>query len=122
MVEAPADEVVWRYNARAQIENHIKELKGGFGLERMPSGDFAANAVHFAIGIMTYNLFLAQRLLSMPADWQTKTIKSVRWLLVEVAGKLIARGRRLILKLAVGVEKYQLYRDMRRRTYDLLLG
>jgi hypothetical protein len=121
MTEESVSEVVWLYNERAHIENHIKEIKSGFGMERMPSGEFQANAVHFGIGIMTYNLFIAQRLLTMPEDWKNKTIKSIRWLLVETAGKLIEHGRMTILKLAVGVEKYIVCLEMRRRTYELLL-
>jgi len=120
ITEENVSEVVWLYNGRAHIENHIKEIKGGFGMERMPSGEFKANAVHFAIGIMTYNLFIAQRLLTMPEDWKNKTIKSIRWLLVEMAGKLIEHGRMTILKLVSGVEKYMVYLEMRRRTYELL--
>ena len=75
---------------------------------------------HFGIGIMTYNLFIAQRLLTMPEDWKNKTIKSIRWLLVEMAGKLIEHGRMTILKLVSGVEKYMVCLEMRRRTYELL--
>jgi len=121
MIEQRAEEVVWRYNGRAQIENHIKEIKSGFGMEWMPSGEFCANAVHFGIGIMTYNLFIAQKLLVMPEQWHTKTIKSIRWLLVEVGGKLIVHGRRVILKVAASIDKYRIYLQMRRRTYALLL-
>jgi hypothetical protein len=121
MIEESAEEVVWRYNSRAQIENHMKEIKGGFGMEWMPSGDFFANALHFAIGIMTYNLFIAQKLLTMPEQWHTKTIKSIRWLLVEVGGRLIEHGRRLTLKIAASMDKYRVYLEMRRRTYALLL-
>ncbi|MBW2040349.1 MAG: IS1380 family transposase [Deltaproteobacteria bacterium] len=121
MVEESAQEVVWRYNGRAQIENHIKEIKAGFGMEWMPSGEFAANAVHFAIGVMTYNLFIAQKLLAMPEGWHTKTIKSIRWLLVEVGGKLIEHGRRMVLKIAAGIDKYKIYLEIRRRTYELML-
>lgn len=117
MIEEIPEEVVWRYNGRAHIENHIKELKGGFGRDQLPSGDFATNAVYFAIGVMVCNLFLVQRLLMMPADyWQTKTIKSIRWGLVEAAGGLITHGWQLILTLAAGVEKYRLYCEMRRCT------
>ncbi len=118
--ERPAEEVVWSYNDRAHIESHIKELKNGFGMEQMPSGDFGANAVYFGIGVMTYNLFLAQKMLTMPAAWQTKTIKSIRWMLVEVGGKLIRGSRRIILKIAAGIEKYAAYLDIRRRTYELM--
>ena len=117
--EGNAEEIVWHYNGRAHVENHIKEIKSGFGMDRLPSGDFYANAVHFGIGIMTYNLFIAQKLLTMHEGWQRKTIKSVRWLLVEVAGKLITHGRQMILKIAVSLEKYRIYLEMRQRTYEL---
>jgi hypothetical protein len=121
ILEGEAEAVVWKYQHRAYIENHIKEIKSGFGMERMPSGDFKANAVHFAIGIMTYNLFLAQKLLTMPARWKDKTIKSIRWLLVEAAGKLIEHSRATILKIASGIEKYRIYLEIRKRTYELLI-
>ena len=121
MIEQSTEEVVWRYNGRAHIENHIKEIKIGFGMDRMPSGDFRANGVHFGIGIMTYNLFIAQKLLTMPEQWKTKTIKSLRWLLIEVAGKLIYHGRRIVLIVATSFDKYRLYLEMRGRTYELLL-
>jgi hypothetical protein len=121
MIDQRAEQVVWRYNKRAQIENHIKEIKGGFGMGRMPSGEFLANAVHFGIGIMTYNLFIAQRLFVMPEPWRAKTIKSLRWLLIEVAGRLVHHGRRVILKVVTSLDKYRIYLEMRRRTYEFLL-
>lgn len=121
MIDESKEEVVWRYNHRAEIENHIKEIKGGFGMDHLPSGDLLANAVYFGIGIMTYNLFIAQKMLTLPLEWQGKTIKSIRWLLVEVAGKLIEHGRCVILKIAVGMEKYKRYAQMRQRIYELSL-
>src|SRR3990172_4513445 len=121
-MEEDKEEVVWRYNERAHIENHIKELKSGFGMEYLPSGDFRANAVHFGIGIMTYNLFIAQKLLTMQETLWEKTIKSIRWLIVEVPGKLIEHGRRTILKIAAGKEKYNIIRQMRQSTYELLVS
>jgi hypothetical protein len=120
MVEESPEEVVWRYNGRGQVENHIKEIKNGFGMGWMPSGDFGANVVYFGIGILTYNLFLSQKFLTMPESWKTKTIKSVRWLLVEVGGKLVSRSRRKILRICTSLEKVRIYLEMRRRTFELL--
>jgi len=120
MVEETPEEVVWKYNGRGQIENHIKEIKSGFGMEWMPSGDFGANAVYFGIGILTYNLFIAQRLLTMPEPWKTKTIKSIRWLLVEIGGKLVSRSRTMILRISTSLEKIGIYLEMRQRTFELL--
>ena len=122
VVEENAQERVWVYNDRANIENHIKEIKCGFGMQKLPSGDFGGNALYFGIGILTYNLFIAQKHLTMPKQWRTKTIKSIRWLLVEVGGKLIHHGRRISLKIAAGMEKFRMYLEMRRKTYEMLLG
>jgi hypothetical protein len=120
-IDQAAQEVVWRYSGRAHLGNHIKEIKTGFAIDRMPSGEFRANAVHFGIGIMTYSLFIGQRLLTMPEHWSTKTIKTIRWLWVEVEGKLIHHGRTLILKVATHLEKYRIYLEMRKCTYALRL-
>jgi hypothetical protein len=100
----------------AHIEHHIKERKGGFGRERLPSGDEGATAVHVAIGVMT---LLAQRRLTMPETWATKTIRSIRWCLVEIGGKRITHGRQRLLKLAASVEKSRLYCERRWRTAAL---
>ncbi len=120
MVKESPKEVVWKYNGRGQIENHIKEIKSGFGMEWMPSGDFGANAIYFGIGILTYNLFIGQKLLTMPEPWKTKTIKTVRWLLVEVGGKVVSRGRRTILRICTSLEKVSMYLEMRQRMFKLL--
>ncbi len=103
--ERPAQEVVWDYNDRTYIENHIKEHKSGFGMEHMPSGDFGANAVYFGIDVMTYNMFIAQKMLTMPEIWRTKTIKSIRWMLIETAGSLVRESRRIVLKIAADMKK-----------------
>jgi hypothetical protein len=70
---------------------------------------------------MTYHLCIAQKLFVLPEGWRSKTIKSIRWLVVEVAGRLIEHGRQIILQVAASAEKYRLYGAMRRHTYELLL-
>jgi hypothetical protein len=52
---------------------------------------------------------------------KTKTIKSLKWLLVEAAEKLIDYGRRIILKVATDIDKYKIYLEMERRAYKLLV-
>lgn len=113
-LECPAEEAVWEYNGRGAVENVIKELKGGFGMEGMPSGDFGANAMWFALGVLAYNTFVLQKEHLLPAEWRTKTIHTVRWSLIGLAGKVVRHGRRLWLLLASTVEKLTLYHRMRR--------
>lgn len=111
--ELEAEEVVWWHNQRGQAENWIKELKLGFGMEQMPSGAFLANAVYFALGVLVYNTTQAQKLFFMDASWARHTITTLRWRLVETAGKVIRHGRQLILKLAASSEKLHIYHRMR---------
>lgn len=115
------EEVVWFHNRRGQVENLIKELKIGFGMEQMSSGDFAANSLWFSIGVLAYNLTQAQKLLFLDPDWRPRTIGTLRWQLVGVAGRLIRHGRRWVLRLAATAEKFALFLELRRRLSEFLL-
>jgi hypothetical protein len=113
--ELSASEVVWFHNKRGQVENSIKELKIGFGMEQMTSGDFRANALWFALGVLASNLVQGMKLLFLDPDWRSKTVATLRWQLIQVAGRLIRHGRSLILRLAASLEKYALLVELRRR-------
>jgi hypothetical protein len=119
--ELAPEEVVWFHNRRGQVENLIKELKIGFGMEQMTSGDFAANSLWFSIGVLAYNLTQAQKLLFLDPDWRPRTIGTLRWQLVGVAGRLIRHGRRWVLRLAASAEKFAIFLDLRRRLSAFLL-
>jgi hypothetical protein len=114
-LECTAEEAVWEYHDRGQMENIIKELKIGIGMESLPSGDFGANSFWFSIGVQVYNTVVLQKILLLPESYKTKTIQTLRWSLVEIAGKIIKHGRRLWLLLATTVDKYRVYVEMRKR-------
>jgi Transposase DDE domain group 1 len=113
--EMTPPEVVRFHNERGQAENQIKELKTGFGMEQMTSGHFKANALWFGIGVLAYNLVQAQKLLFLDPDWKTKTIATLRWQILETAGRLVRHGRQWILRLATSWEKYVLFLRIRQR-------
>jgi hypothetical protein len=112
-------EVVWAYNERANVENHIKELQHGFALDSVPCGEFEANAIWFAIGVMTYNLWIGQKLLTLPKRLLSITIQTMRWMLVHIPAKLVRHGRAVYLRLATTVEKYNLLIRMKDRCTEL---
>jgi hypothetical protein len=120
MTKKTAQDVIWIYNSRSCSENDIKELKNGFGMHKLPCGDFSANAVYFGIGVLGHNLFIAQKLLTMPEQYHRMTIKTIRWLLLEVPGKVIEKAGQIILKIACDNDKFDLYRYIRRKIYDLI--
>ena len=121
-LQLSANGVVWYYNQRAVVENTIKEVKIGFGMEKMPSGYFPANALYFAIGVLTHNYFIAQKLLTMPLELQNKTIESIRWMFVEIPGKVIRHANKTILKIGTSIEKFDIFTEMREKNQCLSAG
>ena len=113
--ELEAEEVVWWHNQRGQAENLIKELKIGFGMEQMTSGNFLANALYFSLGVLVYNTAQAQKLLFMEKSWHRTTIATIRWKLVQIAGKVVRHGRQVVLKLVASQEKLEIYLQIRQR-------
>ena len=112
--EEEAEETVQWYDARGEhSENRIKELKIGLGMERMPCGQFWANAVFFRIGVLAYNLFRLFELVILPADWRRHQIRTVRWRLYQVAGKVVRHAGQVYLKVRQAY--YGLFAMIRRR-------
>ena len=108
-----AAEVVAWHNQRGQAENFHKELKRGFGLERMPCGEAYANAVFFRIGVLAYNLFIGFKRLACPAAWTSHTIAMVRWKLIQVAGRLVRHAGQVLLRLVVDAGTLALFQQIR---------
>lgn len=84
------------HRRHAEIENVIRELKYGFGLNHMPSGKFGANAAWLALNAIAYNL---GRWLARLTDQVRRQIKALRYRLFGLPGKLVRSGRRLRLRL-----------------------
>ncbi len=107
------------HHQRGQAENFLKELKGGFGLDRMPCGQSFANAVFFRLGVIAYNLFIGFKRLSCPQAWWHHTIATLRWKLIQIAGRIVHHAGQVILRLAVDGEKLLLLRSIRKRCFEL---
>jgi len=108
-LDCSAEEVVWKYNERGQMENIIKELKGGFGADYMPFGDFGANAMWFSLQVLAYNSFIMQRELILPEAYKAVTAGTVRWRLIEVGAKVVFKARQLRLKIYSAMKRFKEY-------------
>jgi hypothetical protein len=92
MLELEAD-----HRRHAEVENTIRDLKYGVGLNHLPSGRFAANGAWLALNVMAHNL----------ARWTSRlglgealiTTKTLRHQHLAVPGRLARTGRRLHLHL-----------------------
>lgn len=114
-----AEETVNWYNRRGEnSENRLKELKVGFGMERMPCGQFGANAMYFRIGVLAYNLFVLFKILALPQSWRVCQVQTVRWRLYQTAGKVVSHAGYTLLK--VGWWIFSLLEEARTRCRELV--
>lgn len=115
--ESAETTLVWYRQRGETSENGIKELKIGFGMERMPCGQWAANAAFFRVGVITHNLFVLFRHHTLEASWQRHQVRTVRWRLFHRPGKVVRHARTWVLKVATQIG--ELFRDIRRRSFAL---
>jgi hypothetical protein len=98
-------------------ENRLKELKLGFGLERMPCGQLPANAAFFRLGALAYNLYKLFVHWALAKEWRRYQVQTVRWRLYQTAAKIVRHAGALYLK--VSSEMLALFETIRRRSWAL---
>jgi Transposase DDE domain group 1 len=115
--EGSAEEVVQWYNQRGECsENRITELKIGFGMERMPCGQFEANAVFFRIGVLAYKVGRLFVLSTLDKSWHRHQVQTLRWKLYGQAGKIVFHGRHIYLKVKRNLR--DLFTQVRLRSWE----
>ena len=92
MLELEAD-----HRRHAEIENAIRDLKHGVGLNHLPSGRFAANAAWLAVQVMAHNI--ARWTARIGLGEQVVTTKTLRRRFFSLAGRITRSPRRLTLHL-----------------------
>ena len=85
------------HRRHAEIENAIRDLKYGVGLNHLPSGRFAANAAWLAVQAMAHNL--ARWTARIGLGEQVVTTKTLRRRFFSLARRLTRSARRLTLHL-----------------------
>jgi hypothetical protein len=91
-------EIINDHNLRGNAENHIKELKNGFGMESVPTNSIYSNAVYFSMGVIAYNLAIAFKTF-LSHEYKSMTIASLRYHILSIPGKVVYHGRQLVLKI-----------------------
>ncbi|OGR13614.1 MAG: hypothetical protein A2341_22670 [Deltaproteobacteria bacterium RIFOXYB12_FULL_58_9] len=74
------------------------DLAGG----RLPSGKFGANAAWWGIMVMSLNLHAAFKKLGLGDTWVRKRMKTIRFALLNVAGRVIHHSRQVVVRLSAG--------------------
>ena len=85
------------HRRHAQVENAIRDLKYGVGLNHLPSGQFSANAAWLAVQVIAHNLARWTSLIGLGVG--VMNTKTLRRRLFSLAGRLTRSARRLTLHL-----------------------
>ena len=88
------------HRRHAEIENAIRDLKYGVGLNHLPSGRFPANGAGLAVQVIAHNL--ARWTARIGLGEQLVTTKTLRRRFFSLAGRLTRSARRLTLHLPQG--------------------
>jgi hypothetical protein len=94
----PGDQVIWWLRERCGKSEEVHavmktDLAGG----RMPSGLFGANAAWWTIMILAHNLNAVMKRLVLGPAWVARRMKALRFALINLPGRIIRHGRRLII-------------------------
>ena len=85
------------HRRHAEVENAIRDLKYGVGLNHLPSGRFPANAAWLAVQVMAHDLARWTGRIGMGE--QLVTTKTLRRRFFSLPGRLTRKARRLTLHL-----------------------
>ena len=85
------------HRRHAEIENAIRDLKYGVGLDHMPSARFAANGAWLAVQVMAHNL--ARWTARIGLGQRTVITKTLRRRVFALVGRITRSARRLTLHL-----------------------
>ena len=94
---------LWRfYNDRARAELVIRELKDGYAMGKIPTGDWAANEAYFQLVVFAYNLLGWFKRTCVPEEWKRLTMQTIRNRLLLIPAELTRPGGRPVLKMPLG--------------------
>ena len=87
---------------RCAMENQIKEHKceSGFGLEKLPTRKYFANWAWLLLGQLAFNLVAWFKRLALPDQYRNSTIKTIRYQVLNLAGRIVESGRQFFLVLS----------------------
>ena len=90
-------ELLADHRRHAEIENAIRDLKYGVGLNHLPSGRFAANAAWLAVQVIAHNL--ARWTARIGLGERVLNTKTLRRRFFSLVGRITRSARRLTLHL-----------------------
>lgn len=102
--------IIELHQGRGGMERRIGELKHQLNLDKVPCGQFDANSLYFTIGVFVYNLLQMFKLLGLPEEYHTKSVRTLRYQLLKLAGKVVFHARYLVVQISAPLKNIELFK------------
>jgi hypothetical protein len=93
------DLIRWHRGKAGTIEHAHHVLMNELAGAALPSQKFGANAAWLRLNVLLYNLLSAYKRVGLPEEFHTARPKRLRFLLLNVVGKVIRHARTTLLRL-----------------------
>lgn len=93
------DLIEWHYKRCGRSEQVHGVMKEDLAGGKLPSGDFGDNAAWWWIMVLALNLNAVLKSLVLGGKWVHKRMKAMRFYLINIPARVIARSRQLSLRL-----------------------
>lgn len=80
-------------------------------VNHLPMAQFNSNCFYFTVGLLAYNLLQLLKLVGLPEEHHNKTIKTLRYQLLKLAGKLVIHARYMMLQIASPLKNIELFSE-----------
>ena len=99
--EKNAQAIIHFHQQRGELEKMIGELKHHYNLDHLPCGQFSANCLFFAVGILAHTLVQLLKKQYFGDEWKKKSIRSLRYYWLHIPARIISHARYTIAKIAM---------------------
>src|SRR5207247_6199370 len=106
---------IWEWNAKRLLEWHREKagtieaihdvLKNELAAGVLPCGRFGVNAAWLRLAVIAHNVLTALKRLALPAEYLPARPKRLRFLFLNLAGRVPHHARRIHFRLAALVER-----------------
>jgi hypothetical protein len=111
----PADLLRWHWQKAGTIEAVHDVTKNELAARVPPCGRFGADAAWYRLSLLTYNVLSAMKSISLPSTMSNARPKRIRFSLFNIAGRIVSRGGKVILRIAAEIERIVKLQEARAR-------
>lgn len=121
MEDKTSEEIYFLYQKRGEMENFIKEIKNGFFFDKTDSQSFLSNQFRMMLSCIAYSIVHLMKHLVLPENCKKKTIQTLRFQLLHIAGKVTFHARKIGIHLSSSYVYQRLFWDVWKNIQNLVL-